>query len=437
MRRKSRDGSRKRLAFLGWVAACSAPGLAQCPPPVCPGWSSAGLMQIPLLSAASAELDGVVYLCGGVAGPAGSPSESVVEAFDLATGAWNPAPPPLPNATRDAAAVALNGKLYVLGGEDGGVFRNSVVSFDPAANAWSAQPPMLQGRSLFAAVAYGGRIYVFGGFDGSPLAACERYDPAAGAWTPIPSMPFPRHFHDAVVANGAAWIAGGQISPAVLVPDLWRFDFGSQVWVQSLAPIPTSRIGLHLFHAAGSIYAIGGSDGSLNPQPLEVYDPVADAWSTCASLPAIPHFRGGAAQRGTSFLLFGGDMGSPSLFVDEGTCLGPSLDVAASGTGATGGTFEILGEDCVSPSTSFLFFHSDPLLPFPFLSPGLAVPGICGRVFLPSPTFLAAVANPLLLAGGFPADPALLGQSVFVQSLVVRGGPPSAPVLADMAEVTL
>ena len=431
----SRDGSRKRLAFLGWLAACPAPVLAQCPPPASPTWTTAGLMQIPLVSAASAEVDGIVYLCGGDGGSAGAPSQDVVEAFDLATGAWLPPPPPLPYATRDAAAVALNGKLYVLGGEDAGVTRNSVVSFDPATNAWSPQTPMLQARSLLAAVAWGGRIYVFGGFDGAPLAACERYDPASGAWTPIPSRPFPRHFHDAVVANGAAWIAGGQISPAVLVPDLWRFDFASQVWVQSLAPLPTSRNGLHLLHAAGAIYAIGGSDGSLNSPPLEVYDPVADSWSTCASVPPIPHFRGAAAQRGTTFLLFGGDIGFPSLLVDEGTCLGPSLDLSVSGTAAAGGTFEILGEDCVSPSTSLLFFHSDPLLPFPFLSPGLPVPGICGRLFLPSPIFLAAAANPLLLSGAFPADPALLGQRIFVQSLVVRG--PSAPILADMAEVTL
>ncbi|HKB16952.1 MAG TPA: kelch repeat-containing protein, partial [Planctomycetota bacterium] len=225
-------------------------------------------MQIPLVSMATARLDGIVYLCGGDGGPGGPPSQDVVEAFDLSTGTWMPSPPPLPYVTRDASAVALDGKIYVLGGEDGGVPQNPVASFDPATNAWSPLPSMLQPRSLFAAVPYGGRIYVFGGFDGAPLAACERFDPASGTWTPIPSMPFPRHFHDAVVANGAAWIAGGQLAPGVLVPDLWRFDFASQVWVQSLAPIPTSRNGLHLFHAAGAIYAIGGSDGTPSPPPV-------------------------------------------------------------------------------------------------------------------------------------------------------------------------
>ena len=43
-------------------------------------------------------------------------------------------------------------------------------------------------RDSPAAVALDGKVFVVGGFDGSNLATAEVYDPAQNLWSPIASM---------------------------------------------------------------------------------------------------------------------------------------------------------------------------------------------------------------------------------------------------------
>ena len=82
--------------------------------------------------------------------------------------------------------VAVNGKLYQVGGFDGSDASAMVQAYDPAVNQWGAAAPM--GTPVMAAqsVAIGSRIYVVGGFlpgIGKSANLVQVFDPATNSWS--------------------------------------------------------------------------------------------------------------------------------------------------------------------------------------------------------------------------------------------------------------
>ena len=83
----------------------------------------------------------------------------------------------------EAAVVALNGKIYVLGGMARGQDAAALnQEYDPATDRWRERAPMPHALSHAGAAALNGKIYVVGGFlrnvhlDAQALAF--EYDPA-------------------------------------------------------------------------------------------------------------------------------------------------------------------------------------------------------------------------------------------------------------------
>src|SRR5512140_3124738 len=76
---------------------------------------------------------------------------------------------PLPTARNEVVAVALNGKVYVLGGSLQGdrydLARND--EYDPATDRWRERAPMPRGLNHQAAAVLDGKIYAIGGFTGA------------------------------------------------------------------------------------------------------------------------------------------------------------------------------------------------------------------------------------------------------------------------------
>ncbi|KAK4779214.1 hypothetical protein SAY86_006742 [Trapa natans] len=87
---------------------------------------------------------------------------------------------------------ALDGSLYVLSGFAQALALTSVWRYDQTLNKWSEVSPMSAGRAHCKAVALDGRLYVVGGVGGglNPLQSAEAYDPYTGSWIQLPSIPF-------------------------------------------------------------------------------------------------------------------------------------------------------------------------------------------------------------------------------------------------------
>ena len=123
-------------------------------------------------------LDGKVYVIGGLT-PGGGTTDRV-EAYDPGTDSWDEKAP-LPKALHHSGATALGGKIYVAGGfvKTGFAPVADVFVYDPSADSWSAGPPMPTARGALAAAAVDGLVYTVGGVTGFGLARIHRSD---GPW---------------------------------------------------------------------------------------------------------------------------------------------------------------------------------------------------------------------------------------------------------------
>jgi hypothetical protein len=75
------------------------------------------------------------------------------------------------------AAAAVDGKIYAIGGWDGGYLR-TVEEYDPKTDKWRMLAAMPTARAYLAAAAVDGKIYAIGGHDGSKyLNTVEEYIP--------------------------------------------------------------------------------------------------------------------------------------------------------------------------------------------------------------------------------------------------------------------
>ena len=158
-------------------------------------------------------------------------------------------------------AVAHNGRLYVMGGADGGKRKDVWWSADGASwqretdAAWPA-------REIYQAVSYKGRLYVLGGFNGGKRddvwssADGVTWDEETGSagWTA-------RDRHQAVVHNGRIWLLGGQDSGGGR-NDVWSSANGSSWRFEGNADWDARYFHQAVSHA-GRLYVLGGaSNGS-------------------------------------------------------------------------------------------------------------------------------------------------------------------------------
>ena len=148
-------------------------------------------------SPAVAEINGKLYVYGFDQAAGGSQSSFVprLSIYDPASNAWTiGASPGIIRAY--ANAVAMNGKMYVVGGcvmSDCSFATGAMEIYDPVSNTWSSGPAMPTARFGAAAGVIGGKLYVTGGTVPwyTPTNVTEIYDPAGG-WTQGPIIPTSR-----------------------------------------------------------------------------------------------------------------------------------------------------------------------------------------------------------------------------------------------------
>ena len=85
----------------------------------------------------------------------------------------------------------------MLGGRSSAGEHDTVERFDPVHRRWSELPPLREARSGFAAVTVQGRPIVFGGEEltpgGTTIGSVELFDPERRRWRSLPAMRTPRH----------------------------------------------------------------------------------------------------------------------------------------------------------------------------------------------------------------------------------------------------
>ncbi len=130
---------------------------------------------------------------------------------------WTSATNALGTARYQHSAVAYNGKLYVLGGNDGSA-RNDVVyaSFSSGdVGSWTSTTSFTTARYGHTSVVYNGNLYVIGGYNGTTYYNDIQYAPIAsdgtvGSWTTAATtFSTARYLHASVVYKDYLYVIGG------------------------------------------------------------------------------------------------------------------------------------------------------------------------------------------------------------------------------------
>lgn len=235
---------------------------------------------------ASRVVNGLLYVAGG-RNPSGDALKTL-QVYNPASNGWTTKASMI-GIRVGAFSGVINGQFYVAGGTSGSgsstIGLNTVESYNPATNTWTARAPLPATRSFGASAVVNGIWYVIGGdSNGSGLTGTVfAYDPATDTWTQKAPLPAPRSNAAAAVVNGLLYVVGGgqAVGPAdgaVLV-----YDPATDSW-SSGSPMPTPRVHLDVVEANGLIYAVGGYWSGTATALVEAYDPVTDSWASRAPM---------------------------------------------------------------------------------------------------------------------------------------------------------
>jgi N-acetylneuraminic acid mutarotase len=285
--------------MLGWLSVTEA--AAQ-------GWT---LHTIPTAreNAAVVALDGRIYVIGGY----NNTALKLVERYDPAQDLWETIEA-LPDRRTEAAAAVFEGKIYLMGGrDDAGRVKDDVFVYDPNApesSRWQEIGSLEEKRASAAAVMFQDRLYVLGGVDDRERLrkTVEYFDPQTNDWELDTNwtLDLEHAAFGAVNVNGVVYVVGGNTSSG----------FSSQIQRYGAVPTlpglpqPFARAGLGVATIENRFYAIGGHPASLQPSDsVNVYDVTTDAWTALASL-TIPRTTFGAAVLNRTLYVVGGRSGS-------------------------------------------------------------------------------------------------------------------------------
>jgi len=276
-------------------------------------WVAKAPMPTARFGAATASVNGIIYVIGGDVSWFGCGATGVNEAYNPATDTWTTMAP-MPTARWAYAAAVLNGIIYVVGGNEGCFPPSRVVeAYDPATNTWSTKAQFPDtgfglGITNPAVGVINGVLYVAGGTNTvSPyFATLYAYDPVTDSWSAKAPMSAARFSEAGAVVNGAFYVVGGSDGASVLATSTFAYDPTSNSW-STKAPLSDPRGGLAAVVVGNIIYTLGGVDasGPTAVATMESYDPATNTWTTLPSVPIALIFPAAAEVNGTIYVMGG------------------------------------------------------------------------------------------------------------------------------------
>ena len=261
---------------------------------------------------ALAESNGKIYVMGGY--PASRQTSRTVQIYDIASDRWQLGPE-LPQPNNHGMAAAVNGKVYLIGGQftddqEGASAVDLVHELDPAKGAWVEKVRMPTARSGGIAVVLDGKIYVAGGRvpRGNDFAV---YDPAADRWEVLPNLPSQRNHMTGAAIDGRIHIVGGRLGNGLspLKSDANEvFNPQTRTWTTA-APMLRGRSGMNGVVARGCFHVWGGEAPTGMTPDHDYYDPRTNLWSSLPNMPIPIHgVVGSAFVDGLIWVTGGGTM---------------------------------------------------------------------------------------------------------------------------------
>ncbi|WP_232075599.1 choice-of-anchor J domain-containing protein [Phytohabitans suffuscus] len=212
-----------------------------------------------------------------------------------------------PANVMDNAVVALDGKVYSIGGGNGSASTTKNFVYDPVAQTWSGIADLPGARNAMAVGVVAGKIIATGGWAAAgPDGTTWSYDPAANAWTEKADNPAPRSAAGQAVVGGKLYAVGGCTTSGCtpMSNDVVRYDPVADSW-ESLPDYPKSVAFVSCGGVAGVVYCVGGNDGATAQKAGYAFDPDAGAWAPIADAP-VDSWASSSATANGKLMVVGG-----------------------------------------------------------------------------------------------------------------------------------
>ena len=246
-------------------------------------------------------VNGKIYVIGGR-------GHQPIDVYDSTTNSWSQAAKP-PIEMHHFQAVAVDHMIYVVGAATCcfPVETNiaDVYQFDTLSGDWSkgATIPANRRRGSTAAAVYNKKIYIVGGntrgHSGGAVNWFDEFDPATGQWQALADAPDARDHASIAIVGDQLVVAGGRRSdhPNTFGNTVGRtniYDLKQQRWTTA-ANIPTQRAGTMAVGIGSELIIMGGESlATLNAHDtVEAFDIFSGNWRRLSPLPTARH--GGAA----------------------------------------------------------------------------------------------------------------------------------------------
>lgn len=281
--------------------------------------TGAGDMSEPRSEVHAAQLDGVLYVAGGIGFHR---TLSSCAAFEVASKTFSDCPQ-LPRTLHHVGMAAGEfegeGQVFASGGysslpfnqdPDGALFAFSPSDETPQWRELSRLPEPLGQHAMFYRE---GTLWLIGGQSGDrTLGTIRTYDLASGEWGEVAPMPTPRHSHAFALSEDKLYVTGGRsdtLGPHATVVE--AYDFASNSWASLPdAPFPLAGHGASVFE--GRLHVFGGEDVTTSEVftrhvSMDLADP-SSGWREETSMSAGRH--GFATWRvgDTAWILGGGEL---------------------------------------------------------------------------------------------------------------------------------
>ncbi len=205
---------------------------------------------------------------------------------------------PMKHARAQHKAVLLkNGRIMVMGGENGTDVLSSCEIYDPRTDTWQDVASMHEPRLRFTAfVLDDGRVFVAGGLtvlgvNITPTSkTCEIYDPSIDKWTYTASMSVPREIQeDCMIDSGRIALIGGldaNTADYVNSADLYSPSTGTMI---ALSNMPASVAFSSCVYSpeAKAIFVLGGNQagyGGFKSKTTQKFSIAEMKWSLVDSM---------------------------------------------------------------------------------------------------------------------------------------------------------
>lgn len=271
-----------------------------------------------------------IYAFGGAIADNGVYTNSIEE-YNIVTDEWI-VKDSFPQPICAMAAVELNGAIYIIGGltdPTGATSTQKVYRYFPGKGTFDADTiaSLPAARSFLSACAAGGKIYAIGGASGFFGNVSEKvyvYDPSKNTWSAGSDLNVGRAAHTCAVVGSKIYVIGGTISWFSTINSVEVFDTGAptQGWELSGKPLVHARAGHGSAVISNIIYAIGGIESiSSAEMSVEAYGPEiqnGDNWEVFKTLTYDRRAFGCAALPddffGPSWIyIMGGNSGSAAI----------------------------------------------------------------------------------------------------------------------------